>query len=1095
MNLNTNAVRDLLHAFEFTRLFRTELGWNRLVVSPVLITVDHEQYTCTPVAEQRGAQVYLCTKDVIPGVVLRHKIDNYLTRHARQHLLIFADTAQSRQVWQWAEHSPGQPHFLRSYEWHKGHAGGILTQRLAEIAIPISEEESIDLTSVTHRLKDAFDRDRVTKHFFELFEKQRQRFQGVVGGLPDAETTKWYSSVVVNRLMFIYFLQKQGFLDHGDRDYLRGRLESAKWKGSDHYYLDFLRPLFFEGFAKPERTAEVQQLLGDVPYLNGGLFSPHTIEERYGEKIRIPDVAFDKLLDFFDAYQWTLDDRPLGRDDEINPDVLGYIFEKYVNQRQMGAYYTKEDITGYISQGTVIPRLFDMVKSRYGRAFEGIGSVFSLLRDAPDTYIYASMRKGARDADGNKMDLPDKIARGINDVSERGDWNKSADEGFALPTEIWREVVARTQRYEEVRQRCANGDVNDINDLITYNLDIRQFAQDAIAESDDPVFVLEYYRALQTITVLDPTCGSGAFLFAALNILVRLYEVCLQRMEQFQQDGITHIGQALRAVEEFDEILREADKHSNRRYYMLKSIAVHNLYGVDIMEEAVEICKLRLFLRLVAELEPGQPIEPLPDIDFNIRAGNTLVGYAHFGDVKTSRSEEFFGKDRLPIIEQEAGNLARLYRKMQEQQMVIGGRVRPQDKLTLQQGRTHMVNELDNYLAYDYGIQSKNLKAHQEWRTKAQPFHWFAEFHDIVSNGGFDVVIGNPPYVEYSKVRDEYQVLGYETETCGNLYAFVLERSLGLLHGSGRVGYIVPLASLATQRMTPLRRACLAASRCSWLSNYEATSNPSILFVGVKIQLSIILLEQGSCVCPSVHVTRYMRCFADERSTLFERLEYCLLEDGVKCLETGYPKVSSARELPLVRCLSTSQHSLRDVVGRGKSHIYYRNMGNFFFKLAFLKRPLYEKNGIAQNSSTVSEVAMVDADAALCATACINSSFFYYSWLLLSDCYHTTLRDISRFPVSSRSLGDAQSTNLKVAASKLLQALESESTLQRESKKDGTQRLYQRFFPQKCKPLADQVDVIIGHALRLTAEQVDFVKNYDIKYRLGADDGDEPDDE
>ena len=75
------------------------------------------------------------------------------------------------------------------------------------------------------------------------------------------------------------------------------------------------------------------------------------------------------------------------------------------------------------------------------------------------------------------------------------------------------------------------------------------------------------------------------------------------------------------------------DAHPNRRYFVLKSIILNNLYAVDIMEEAVEICKLRLFLKLAAQVEPDAAkdnlgIEPLPDIDFNIRAGNTLVGYA-----------------------------------------------------------------------------------------------------------------------------------------------------------------------------------------------------------------------------------------------------------------------------------------------------------------------------------------------------------------------------------------------------------------------------------------------------------------------------------
>jgi len=119
--------------------------------------------------------------------------------------------------------------------------------------------------------------------------------------------------------------------------------------------------------------------LGKIPFLNGGIFLRHQIEEFYGREIKISDLAFEKLFDFFDQYQWHLDERPLRADNEINPDVLGYIFEKYINQKQMGAYYTKEDITDYISRNTVIPRIFDMARQKCKIAFEGDQSIWQLL--------------------------------------------------------------------------------------------------------------------------------------------------------------------------------------------------------------------------------------------------------------------------------------------------------------------------------------------------------------------------------------------------------------------------------------------------------------------------------------------------------------------------------------------------------------------------------------------------------------------------------------------------------------------------------------------------------------------------------------------
>lgn len=142
------------------------------------------------------------------------------------------------------------------------------------------------------------------------------------------------------RLMCVYFIQRKRFLD-GDPDYLRNRLSRCQQeKGKDKFYSFyryFLLRLFHEGLGGRKRTADLEKLLGKIPYLNGGMFEKHSIEERY-DQIHISDRAFERIFDYFDQYQWHLDERPLRADNEINPDVLGYIFEKYINQKQMGAY-------------------------------------------------------------------------------------------------------------------------------------------------------------------------------------------------------------------------------------------------------------------------------------------------------------------------------------------------------------------------------------------------------------------------------------------------------------------------------------------------------------------------------------------------------------------------------------------------------------------------------------------------------------------------------------------------------------------------------------------------------------------------------------
>ena len=567
---------------------------------------------------------------------------------------------------------------------------------------------------------------------------------------------RWYASVMLNRLMFIYFIQKKGFLD-GDPNYLRTRLAASQAAASDRYYADFLCPLFFEGFARrpEERSAATSRLLGQVPYLNGGIFERHQIETAHGQTIRIPDAAFERLFDFFDAYHWHLDERPLRADNEINPDVLGYIFEKYINQKQMGAYYTKEDITGYISQNTVIPYLFDAARRDCRVAFEGAGqrmasgqtdkrmsdgTVWELLAADPDRYIYPAVRHGAA------LPLPADIAAGLDDVAKRTEWNRSAPAEYALPTEIWREVVARRQRYAEVKSAIRNGTIRNVNDLITYNLDIRQFAQDVIAECEGPELLRAFWQAIESVTILDPTVGSGAFLFAALNVLEPLYEACLERMQAFVDDydagrlkSLQPAQASLRrltrvAAGDFAKVAATSSRpspakfsdfrkvlarvqHPNRRYFILKSIVVNNLYGVDIMEEAVEICKLRLFLKLVAQVERVEDVEPLPDIDFNVRAGNTLVGYATREDVQRALTTATDGRgklmfaeesDALQRFEERAADVERLFGLFRQQQTELGGQVTAEDKAELRRRLDALDDELNRALAREYGVERRS---------------------------------------------------------------------------------------------------------------------------------------------------------------------------------------------------------------------------------------------------------------------------------------------------------------------------------------------------------------------------------------------------
>ncbi len=751
MTFDLNRARQHLQTSNFRKLFIEDMGWDH-PISDLDIQYNGDQLHLTAVAQKRGLTVLICSpldSGKIPDYADRRKIETQLRKLIHEHILIFTNVDYTKQIWQWVRREPGRPTTSREYEHYQGQSGQALLERLQGLVFTLEEEESLGIIDVASRVRATFDVERVTRRFYDRFREEHAAFMRFLKGIPDEGMQRWYVSVTLNRLMFVYFIQKKQFLD-GDENYLRSKLIESKGKGQDLFYTDFLCPLFFEGFAmnKKERKPEMRRLLGDVPYLNGGIFQQHQIEIAYGKKIQISDAAFERVFDFFDQYRWHLDERPLRNDSEINPDVLGYIFEKYINQKEMGAYYTKEDITGYISRSTMLPYLLDQAQKDCAIAFKGEQSVWRLLSSDPRRYIFPSIQKGC------DLSLPAEIQAGVEDVSKRQDWNKSALEEFSLPTETWREVVARRTRYEDLVQKLFTGEIHEVNDLITYNLDIEQFAQDVVEASEGPELLRAFWKALRGIKVLDPTCGSGAFLFAALNILEPLYEACLERMRVF----VTELEQSAEKYRpekfsDFREVLDQVEQHHNERYFILKSIIVNNLYGVDIMEEAVEICKLRLFLKLIAQVENGKDIEPLPDIDFNIRAGNTLVGFSSIDEVRQAFMSDgqqmrmLYPEEEAQIkrIEEEADLANRSYLQFQRQQLEKGV-VTHQDKETLQNRLIQLNNELNRALAKTYGIDPDTLQ-YSPWHLRHKPFNWLVDFYGIMQKGGFDVIIGDlPPF-------------------------------------------------------------------------------------------------------------------------------------------------------------------------------------------------------------------------------------------------------------------------------------------------------------------------------------------------------------
>ncbi len=1091
MRASYSNIQSRLKAFDFKGLFTQELMWNNFPTRELEVPVDGVTYTLRPVA-QRGMAVFEClppTDKDFPKYAVRRKIDTQVSKSAREHIIVFHDHAKSVQVWQWVKREAGKPSACREQIFYTEQTGDALIQKLQAIAFSLEDDENI--TETVGRVGAAFDVEKVTKKFYELFQKEHDTFLKFVDGIPDKELEKWYVSVMLNRLMFIYFIQKKKFLG-GDQQYLSNKLAESKKRGKNEFYKTFLCPLFFEGFAKrPEqRSAATNRLLGEVPYLNGGLFLKHQIEELYGKNIDAPDKAFERIFDFFEQYDWHLDDRPTRTGREINPDVLGYVFEKYINQKQMGAYYTKEDITEYISKNTIIPALFDMASKSCRIAFEGEHSIWRLLQSDPDRFIYAPMLRGM------EKKLPDFIAAGIANVAKRDRWNEAASVEYALPTETWREVVARRQRVEEVRKTLLSGEIKSIADLITYNLDIRRFAEEVIATCEGPELLRAFYKAIRTISVLDPACGSGAFLFAALNVLERLYDTCLVRMQAFVDDldrsGEKHSPEKFRDFRQTLEEMNDKQRHPSPRYFVLKSIILNNLYGVDIMEEATEICKLRLFLKLVSQVGAHEKIEPLPDIDFNIRAGNTLVGYATEAEVDNGLSR-LGHSDKKADISEKAEAARKAFEHFKEKQ-VVGDTGSAEDmriwKEAVQSRLDKLRDELDDYLAGDYNVKKDDKARFVSWRKSHQPFHWFVEFYGIMRAGGFNVVVGNPPWREYSAVKKTYTVRNYSTEKAGNLYALFVERSLALRSPHGAFSFIVQLPLGCSSRMDVTRTVLRANSRYLYVASFG--DRPGKLFEGMENCRAVIvnsLWRSPNAERVLLFGTRYHRWPSEARPELFATLSYVANRSG-NLFPDRFPKTSSETMSSVFRSVAKPEMQPLGLAFSNSAtdhFVFYQEATQYWIK-ATLGLPYYRYNGKVGAPPHGRYLYFHDALSAQAVFAILHSSLFYAYFVCYGDCFHLSDTLVSAFPIPPSAVKDKRLSQLGL---QLLEELVANAETKEITTKSKDKISYAEFYGWKSKPLIDKIDGALLSLYEVGGEELDAVVNFDAKFRLSQVDGEE----
>jgi hypothetical protein len=557
-----------------------------------------------------------------------------------------------------------------------------------------------------------FDRKEVVKQFYDEFIKYRKLLIDNILGLDTEIEKERYAQIIVDRLIFLYFIQKKNLLDENE-NYLSQKLKDNR----GDFFNNFLCLLFFKGLSI---KGFKDRRLGDIPYLNGGLFRQKKCEQ---VKISIPDEVFETILTFFDSWNWYVDERAdFGEEKSISPEILGHIFEKTVNQKESGAYYTPELITSYISETTIYPVCLNKMNSRFKQNYSTIKELFE--KNSPDEISYL------------------------------------------------------------------------------------------------------YNEVLKKLSVLDNACGSGAFLIAAQDVLIDIYSQTIFRLKN-DPNFIEEIKEHNRNHElKLDLNLASAQEfHDNSlwSYYIKRMIITNNLYGVDIEEGAGEIGKLRLWLSMIAHVpENISLVEPLPNIEYNIRCGNSLIGYTSATQIVDEKdlpkkpkkkivwntlsgnqiSLDTYQPDSIFHLYYDRNQLIRQYKDADDSKNAA-------DLKDAIDQKTYEYNQVLNKKLFDEIVFEKGVEITEEAFANIKPFHWIMEFSDIFERGGFDIVVGNPPYVRQELIRDQkglFKVFYPDIyQGTADLYTYFIDRSITLLHPKGIFSYIVANKWMRANFGKPLR--------------------------------------------------------------------------------------------------------------------------------------------------------------------------------------------------------------------------------------------------------------------------------------------------
>lgn len=630
------------------------------------------------------------------------------------------------------------------------------------------------------------------------------------------------------------------------------------------------------------------------------------------------------------------------------------------------------------------------------------------------------------------------------------------------------------------------------NFVSTYNIEC--LPTDIIGEID---------RRLVNIKICDPAIGSGAFPMGLLK-------------ELFFCRG---------AIENFDNSV-EIKRH----------IIQENIYGVDLEKGAVDIARLRFWLTLVVdEVSP----EVLPNLDYKIMQGNSLFTtfngkYLNISDTQQHKNiakirnkkaelsikqKQFFeqtgdskhrtgieiNKIILDIIALQLGHELEAWANsgvqgalFEEGKDSVVSMQRIKETLT---GEKKSVIELGEQLRNT--LNNDSLSLEERAKTDLRFFDWKVMYSDVFENGGFDIVIGNPPYgakltvedkaiikkfyntsvtkpMDRNKDRVYIHSLGFEQEPnlpkvkgSTDTYTLFIELAYWLLKKDAFMSYIVPISLTSSDASSGVQKLLIEKCRGVKVSSYSVRPQP--VFKNAVVNTSILMFQKTLTPCEQLLSTKMHRR-SDEFNlqTLVDNLQFIDVRDNLKL--GRIPKIGLQIEKDILNKLK-SFNTVKDYQDDNGNPIVYRFAGGRYFKVV---TNYY-------TGSSAERALILDKKYANAIGCILSSNLSFWFYQIYSDNLNWKDCEITSVPIPN--VTETQLAVLNSLYDEYLQDIERNANF-RQSSESSTYNVsqFKEYKIVKSKSIIDRIDDYICPLYGLTSDERDFVKNYELSFRMAGDD-------